>query len=71
MVAVAVRWGAELGAAAVALRGVADTRGTSGAVGALAAALIDRQQARDVLVARALSPFLAPALRPACTGYRA
>jgi inosine/xanthosine triphosphatase len=58
-VAKLVREGVELGHAMDQLTGQQNTKHGGGAVGILTAGLVDRQRAYEVLVAYALSPFIA------------
>ncbi len=59
-VTAALNAGAELGHAIDAVAGTVNVKHGQGAVGILTAGLVDRQGAYEVLVAYALSPWLAP-----------
>lgn len=61
VVAARLRGGEELGPAMDAVAGLVNVKHGAGAVGILTAGLVDRQAAYEVLVAYALSPWLAPA----------
>lgn len=61
IVAARLRAGEELGPAMDAVAGLVNVKHGAGAVGILTGGLVDRQAAYEVLVAYALSPWLAPA----------